>query len=41
MIGKNDLNQKSQIRAYPSNPWHPCSLFLDEYYFINQQIQLI
>ena len=41
MTGKKDLNQKSQIREYPSNPCHPCSFLIDEYYFINQQIQLI
>jgi len=38
MTGKKDLNQKSQIREYPSNPCHPCSFLIDEYYFINQQI---
>jgi hypothetical protein len=41
MTGKKDLNQKSPIREYPSNPCHPYSFLIDEYYFIDQQIQLI
>ena len=32
MTGKKDLDQKPQIRAYPSNLCHPCSLRFDEYY---------
>ena len=36
-----DYNQKSQIRAYPSNPCHPCSFLFDESELIKQQIQLI
>jgi hypothetical protein len=36
-----NYNQKSQIRAYPRNPRHPCSLRFDEYELFNQQIQLI
>ncbi len=27
----------SQIRAYPRNPRHPCSVRFDEYYFFNQK----
>ena len=30
MTGKKDLNPKPQIRAYPSNPCHLCSLRFDE-----------
>lgn len=35
MTGKKDFNQNLQIRAYPSNPCHPCSIRFDEHYFFN------
>jgi hypothetical protein len=40
MIRKKSLNQKPQIRAYPSNPCHPCSFRFDDYYFISTNTHL-